>query len=63
MKDYIKEGFKNYLAPPAIYENICKALENQELTEEEREELLAQKEKAEKMAMRTKDIFNFEPRK
>ena len=40
MKDYIKEGFRNYDAPPRIYENICKALANPCLTEEEREELL-----------------------
>ena len=63
MKDYIKEGFERGIAPPLIYDRICKALENPELTEAERTELLVQKDKAEKLAIRTKDIFKFEPRK
>lgn len=61
MKDYIKEGFEHYLAPPAIYDSICKALENPDLTEEEREELSQQKEKAKAMAIKMKDIFRFTP--
>ena len=61
MKDYIKEGLKNYDAPPRIYENICKALEIPWLTDEERKELLRQKEKIKEVAIKTKDIFGFEP--
>ena len=63
MKDYIKDGLEKRLGPPAIYDNICRALESPGLTEAEREELLVQKDKAEKLAIRTKDIFSFEPRK
>ena len=46
MKDYIKDGFEKRLGSPAIYDNICRALEKPGLTEEEREELLVQKDKA-----------------
>lgn len=59
MKDYIKDGLSKHLAPPVIYDNICKALENPQLTEDERKELLKQKEKANDIAMKMKDIFRF----
>ncbi len=63
MRDYIREGLANYEAPPLIYRKICKALENPALTENERSELLEQKEKAEKIAMKTSILFPFEPNK
>ena len=63
MRDYIREGLANYDAPPRIYDKICKALENPALTENERKELLEQKEKAEKMAMKTSILCPFEPKK
>lgn len=50
MKDYIKEGLSMRISPSGIYKNICKALENQNLTDAEREELEKQKEKAKKYA-------------
>ena len=59
MKDYIKEGLRNYDAPPVIYERICKALENPNLTDEEREELIKQRDKAESMAKKLSSIFGF----
>lgn len=59
MKNYIKEGLEMRLAPPSIYNNICKALENPNLSKKDREALLEQKEKAEKMATLTKEIFRF----
>jgi hypothetical protein len=59
MKDYIREGLMHRDAPPRIYENICKALENDKLTAEEREDLLRQKAKAEEMAKTLSDIFGF----
>ena len=57
MKDYIKEGLQKRLAPPAIYENICRALENDNLTEEEREDLLRQKAKAGEISSALGDLF------
>ena len=63
MKDYIREGLANYDAPPRIYDKICKALEDPALTKNERNELLEQKEKAEKMAIKTSSIFPFAPKK
>lgn len=63
MIDYIREGLLNELAPPAIYDAICDALDDVTLTEEEREELLRQKAKAEDLAMKTRGLFKFEPRK
>ena len=59
MKDYIKEGLRNYDAPPVIYERICKALENPNLTDEEREELIKQRDKAKAMSKTLSDIFGF----
>ena len=59
MKNYIKEGLEMRLAPPAIYDRICRALENPTLSKKDREELMVQKEKAEQMALRTKHIFRF----
>ena len=59
MKDYIKDGLQRYLAPPAIYEEICRELEKKHWTAEERAELLKQKDKAEQMAIMTRDIFKF----
>ena len=59
MKDYIKVGLQNRVAPIVIYEEICKALENVNLTAEEREELIRQKNKAEAMAKMSSDIFGF----
>lgn len=59
MKDYIKDGLQRRLAPPAIYEEICRDLERKNWTAKEREELLKQKDKAEKMAIMTRDIFKF----
>lgn len=59
MKDYIKDGLQRRLAPPAIYDEICRDLERKSWTEEERAELLKQKDKAYEIAMRTKDFFKF----
>ena len=59
MKDYIKEGLQQRLAPPSIYQRICRELENPNLSKKDREELLQQKDKAEKMAIMTRDIFKF----
>ncbi len=59
MKDYVKEGLRNYDAPPVIYDRVCKALENPHLTDEEREDLLRQKAKAEEMVKTLSDIFGF----
>ena len=59
MKDYIREGLRNHDAPPKIYENICKALAIPCWTDEEREELLRQRDEAEAIAIRTKDMFEF----
>lgn len=61
MRDYIKEGFKNYDAPCRIYNNICEALKNPCLTFQERVELMRQKEEAKRMALKLKDLFPFEP--
>ena len=59
MKDYIKDGLRRRLAPPAIYEEICRALQNPNLTKAEREELTRQKDKAETLALQFRDIFKF----
>lgn len=59
MKDYIKVGLQNRVAPIVIYEEICKVLENNNLTAEEREELIRQRNKAEAMAKKLSDIFGF----
>ena len=59
MKDYIKEGLRNYDAPPVIYERICAALENPHLTDEEREDLIKQRDKAEEITKKLSDIFGF----
>lgn len=59
MKDYINEGLHNRVAPSAIYEEICRALENDNLTAEEREELIKQRDKAESMSKTLSDIFGF----
>ena len=59
MKDYIKEGLQNRIAPAGIYKEICKALENPNLWKEERKELMRQKDKAETMALQLGSIFKF----
>ena len=46
MMNYIKECLEADWAPPKIYYAICRVLEDPTLSEEDRQELLRQKEKA-----------------
>ena len=61
MIDYIKECLEAGWAPPRIYEAICKALDDKTLSEEDRQELLRQKEKAKEIAIKLSAIFKFTP--